>query len=171
MKFNCAKGAALGKNQDNDKVCGYPDIPLHAKDGNVYVWEVTAEDDEQHAYKQVNLYIEKMRARGGQAERGWDLPMVPGVPVKRTGNKLFVYSAAGLTDPYSGGGPTGVILYDRTYGDREKQPEPKSVPQEVPVTEKIRDWLHDNLRMPEVDPSKPFTPFPAIPTMPFAPVF
>jgi RHS repeat-associated protein len=126
MMFNCIPGGSV-KNPDNQKVCGYADILLHAKDGNVYVWEVKAEGSAAEAYPQIDLYIRMLNKRGDSARRGWDLPQVAPVPVPRTGGMLRVYSA-----PQSGAGPTGIRLYERLPRP-EPEPEPKPVPVPVPA--------------------------------------
>ncbi|CAG6394691.1 RHS repeat-associated core domain-containing protein [Actinacidiphila cocklensis] len=167
--FNCVKGASL-KNEGNDKVCGYPDILLHAKDGNVYVWEVKAEASEKEAYDQIDLYITTMTARGDSARLGWDLPPIGPVPVGRTAGIDLIFSAPHISPP-----PTGIVLYRRTPTPQPKPapvPQPQEQPQEQPESnmDKFRDWLHENIKMPnpEDNPFKlPGLPGPiVVPIMP-----
>ncbi|MFI1098509.1 DNRLRE domain-containing protein [Streptomyces sp. NPDC020917] len=146
--FNCVKGASL-KNEGNDKVCGYPDIMLHAKNGVVYVWEVKAEDSESEAYPQIALYISKMTERGDNAQLGWDLPPVGPVPVARTAGIDTVYSAPHASPP-----PTGIVLYRRTTPPQPKTvpaPQPQEQPQEQPESKwnQFRDWWHENIKIPD----------------------
>ena len=137
MIFNCIPGGSL-KNPDNKKVCGYADVLLHAKDGNVYVWEVKAEASEPAAHPQIDQYLRMLNKRGDSARRGWDLPQVAPVPVPRTGGMLRVYSA-----PQQGAGPTGVRLYERLpRPEPEPEPEPRTVP--VPVTVPVPQPVPDD---------------------------
>jgi hypothetical protein len=111
-----------------------------------------------------------MTARGDSARLGWDLPPIGPVPVGRTAGIDLIFSAPHISPP-----PTGIVLYRRTPTPQPKPapvPQPQEQPQEQPESnmDKFRDWLHENIKMPnpEDNPFKlPGLPGPiVVPIMP-----